>query len=120
PLALWRREDTRSLAVLPLTSPLRRLGALSFASRDLDAFDADAVEFLWRLTGQVALAVDNALHHEAAEHAQDELARERDRLRLLLDVNNALVSNLEPRPVFGAITACPRRRGAPDHTRLAV
>src|SRR5262245_58876318 len=120
PMAIWRREDMRSLAVLPLTSPLRRLGALSFASRDLDAFDADAVEFLWRLTGQVALAVDNALHHEAAEHAQGELERERDRLRLLLDVNNALVSNLEPRALFGAITSCLRRVVSHDYTSLAV
>src|SRR5256885_12493538 len=35
--------------------------------------------------------------HEAAQRAQEELAHERDRLRLLLEVNNALVSNLEHR-----------------------
>ena len=44
---------------------------------------------------QVAVAVDNVLHDKSAESAQQQLARERDRLRLLLDVNNAVVSHLE-------------------------
>jgi len=39
---------------------------------------------------QVAVAVDNALNHEAAAVYEQELARERDRLRLLLELNNAL------------------------------
>ena len=110
----------RSVCVLPLTSPLRRLGGLSFASREANAFGEADVEFLRELTSQVALAVDNALHHEAAERAQRELARERDRLQLLLEVNNALVSNLEPRALFGAISARLRRVVAHDYTSLAV
>jgi len=113
-------EGMRSFCVLPLTSPLRRLGALGFASAEEDAFaDAD-VELLQQLTRQVALAVDNTLHHEAAQRAQQELARERDRLRLLLEVNNALVSNLEPRALFSAIATCLRRVVSHDYTSLAV
>ncbi len=119
-MEIWRGEGMRSVCVLPLTSPLRRLGALNFASRDEDAFVEAEVEFLRELTGQVALAVDNALHHEAAEHAQHELARERDRLQLLLEVNNALVSNLEPRALFGSIATCLRRVVSHDYTSLAV
>ena len=117
---ILRQEGMHSYCVLPLTSPLRRLGALSFASSDLDAFrDAD-VEFLHQLAGQVALAVDNALHHEAAEHAQHALARERDRLQLLLEVNNALVSTLEPPAMFGAVATWLRRVVSHDYTSLAV
>src|SRR5262249_42625472 len=74
-LEILRREGMRSYCVLPLTSPLRHLGALSFGSRDLDAFAPADVELLRQLAGQVALAVDNALHHEAAERAQRALAR---------------------------------------------
>ena len=119
-MQLLRAEGMRSVCVLPLTSPHRRLGALSVASPNEDAFrDAD-IEFLLQLTGQVALAVDNTLHHEAAQRAQEELARERDRLELLLEVNNALVSNLEPRALFSAITQCLRRVVAHDYTSLAV
>src|SRR5213080_1903220 len=113
-------EGMRSFCVLPLTSPLRRLGALSFASGEEDAFGEADVEFLQQLTSQVALAVDNVLHHEAAQRAQQELARERDRFRLRLEVNNALVSNLEPRALFRAIATCLRRVVSHDYTSLTV
>ena len=45
---------------------------------------------------QVAVAVDNVLHDESAQSAQRQLTRERDRLQLLLEVNNAVVSHLGP------------------------
>src|SRR6184192_3672074 len=117
---ILKAEGMRSFCVLPLTTPLRRLGGLSFASQDEDAFSDADVEVLQELTSQVALAVDNTLHHEAAQRAQQELASERDRLRLLLEVNNALVSNLEPRALFSAIAACLRRVVSHDYTSLAV
>jgi formate hydrogenlyase transcriptional activator len=119
-LAILRAEGMKSFCVLPLTSPLRRLGGLSFASREEDAFGEDDVELLSGLTSQVALAVDNVLHHEAAERAHHDLSRERDRLQLLLEVNNALVSNLEPRALFSAIASCMRRVVAHDYTSLSV
>src|SRR5437773_6379947 len=78
---ILRAEGMRSCCVLPLTTPLRRLGGLSFASQDEDAFSDSDVEVLQELTTQVALAVDNTLHHEAARQAQQQLACERDRLQ---------------------------------------
>ena len=117
---ILKAEGMRSFCVLPLTTPLRRLGGLSFASQDEDAFSDADVEILHELTSQVALAVDNTLHHEAAEQAQRQLAWKRDRLQLLLDVNNALVSNLDRRALFSAISACLRRVVSHDYTSLAV
>src|SRR6059036_3478590 len=117
---ILRAEGMRSFCVLPLTTPLRRLGGLSFASQDEDAFSDSDVEVLQELTSQVALAVDNTLHHEAARQAQQQLACERDRLELLLEVNNALVSNLDRRALFSAISACLRRVVSHDYTSLAV
>ena len=119
-LDILRREGMRSVCVLPLTSPLRRLGGLSFASRDPNAFGEADVAFLRELTSHIALAVDNTLHHEDMERAQHELERERDRLRMLLEVNNALVASLDPRALFGAISAHLRRVIAHDYTSLAV
>jgi len=115
-----RGEGMRSYCAVPLTSPLRRLGALIFSSERVGAFGPDAVQFLTPLTGQVALAVDNVLHHEAAERAQQELAQERDRLRLLLEVNNTLVSNLESRALFSALTVILRRLVRHEYTSLAI
>jgi formate hydrogenlyase transcriptional activator len=115
-----RAEGMRSCCAVPLTSPLRRLGGLNFASHEKDAFREVDVEFLHELGRHVALVVDNTLHHEAAQRAQAELTHERDRLRLLLEVNNALVSNLEHRALFKAITTCLRRVVAHDYTSLAI
>jgi formate hydrogenlyase transcriptional activator len=117
---ILRAEGMRSFCVLPLTTPLRRLGGLSFASQDEDAFSEADVEVLRELTSQVALAVDNVLHHEAAQRAQGQLARKHDRLQLLLEVNNALVSNLDRRALFTAISTCLRRVLSHDYTSLAV
>jgi formate hydrogenlyase transcriptional activator len=55
------------------------------------------------------VAVDNVLHDESAQSSQQLLTRERDRLRLLLDVNNAVVSHLDLDDVFRAVSGCLRR-----------
>jgi len=117
---ILRREGMRSSCAVPLTSPLRRLGALIFASHEEDAFTRPEVDLLQRLAAQVALAVDNVLHHEAAQDAQRALGEERDRLELLLQVNNALVAERDPRVLFGAIARSMRRVVAHDYTSLAV
>jgi formate hydrogenlyase transcriptional activator len=57
---------------------------------------------------------------ETAEEARAELARERDRLQLLLEVNNAVVSNLELPDVFAAISAFCRDRLHHEYTSLAL
>ena len=60
-----------------------------------------------QVANQVAVAVDNVLHDESARSAQQQLTRERDRLRLLLEVNNAVVSHLDLDEVFTAVSAMP-------------
>jgi formate hydrogenlyase transcriptional activator len=55
------------------------------------------------------VAVDNALHAGSAQSAQQQLRYERDRMRLLLEVNNAVVSHLDLDELFTAVSACLRR-----------
>jgi formate hydrogenlyase transcriptional activator len=110
---LVRSDGTRSFCVFPLTSPVRRLGALAFKSRETDAFHDVDREFLRRLTDEVALAVDNVLHDE-------ELRKEHDRLGMLLELNNALVANLDPTALFGDIATCLRRVVSHDLTGLLI
>jgi formate hydrogenlyase transcriptional activator len=117
---ILRGEGMASYCALPLTSPLRRLGALVFASEEEDAFDPASLSFLEQLTGQVALAVDNTLHHEDAERAQQALSRERNQLRLLLEANNTLVSNLDLRTLFAAIIVTLRKLVPHEYTSLTV
>jgi formate hydrogenlyase transcriptional activator len=111
-----RKYGVRSACALPLTTVHRRVGILALGSEHPDAYSDDEVSFLSLVANQVAVAIDDAVHLEASklaraelERKQDELQRERDRLRLLLDVNNNIVMNLELRDVLRAISASVRR-----------
>lgn len=53
--------------------------------------------------------MENALNYEAVARLQQELAGERDRLRLLLQVNNAVVAHLDTESLFQAISGCLRQ-----------
>src|SRR5262245_13833214 len=93
-IAVLQKYQIKSCCYQPLTTSVRRLGALSFGSRQPHVFPDSEMPFLRRVADQVALAVDNALHFEEAQRYQRKLAKERDRLRILLDVNNAVASRL--------------------------
>jgi len=87
-------HGVRSFCSLPLTTPRRRLGAFNIGSPAPYAYDARDLEIPELVAGQVAVAVENALNYSDAQDFQQLVVRERDRLKLLLDVNNAVVSNL--------------------------
>jgi formate hydrogenlyase transcriptional activator len=72
------------------------------------------------VAARVAVAVDNALHAQEAWTLQEQLAREHDRLHLLLEVNNSVVAHLNLRPVFQAISAILRRVMPCDCVGLAL
>jgi formate hydrogenlyase transcriptional activator len=113
---LLKELGIRSICTLPMTTVHRRLGGLAVGSQEADAYSSEEVRFLSLVANQVALALDDCLNHEASVRAQKELQdkqaelqRERDRLQLLLDVNNRVVSNLELRDLLRAISASVRR-----------
>jgi formate hydrogenlyase transcriptional activator len=111
PLLIPRLKENgvQSFCALPLTTALRRLGTLGFGSVTRRTYTEADQRFMQQVTNQVAVAVDNVLHDESAQVAQQQLTRERDRLRLLLEVNNAVVSHLDLDEVFRAVSACVRR-----------
>ncbi|HXW13866.1 MAG TPA: sigma 54-interacting transcriptional regulator [Terriglobia bacterium] len=117
---MLRQDGVQSLCVLPLTTAQRRVGAMGLGSVEASAYDAADLEFLRQVATQVAVAVDNALNSQNAQVYQQELARERDRLRLLLEVNNALVSTLDLHQLLTAISACLRRVMNHDYASLGL
>jgi formate hydrogenlyase transcriptional activator len=102
-------NGVRSFCGVPLTSALRRLGAMGFGSKEKRAYPEEEVKFMQQVAKQVAVAVDNVLHDESARAAHRQLTRERDRVRLLLEVNNAVVSHLDLEDLFTAVSGCLRR-----------
>lgn len=101
-----RGIGVQSVCLLPLTTARRRLGAIGFGSLKPSAFSGADADFLKQVARQIAVAVESALHYEEAQRAQRELAQERDRLRLLLEINNAVVSHLDLRELLRVVSAC--------------
>ncbi|HWO01834.1 MAG TPA: hypothetical protein VNS63_21445 [Blastocatellia bacterium] len=62
----------------------------------------------------------NALNFQEAQSAQQQLAKERDQLRLLLDVSNAVVSTLDLRELLTTVAACLRRVMSHGYASLAL
>lgn len=115
-----RGIGVQSVCLLPLTTAMGRLGAIGFGSLKPAAFNQEDANFLKRVAAQIAVAVESALHYEAAQKAQSELARERDRLRLLLETNNAVAAHLELRDLFNSITTSIRRELKADVISLTL
>jgi len=88
--------------VLPLARGDRRLGALSIGSSHPYVYPQDEVRFLSLVADQIALAIDAAVNFYLSRQAQD-------RLRLILDLTNQVVSNLDFRELLRTISASVRR-----------
>src|SRR5215831_5724146 len=117
---LLRENGVQSYCVVPLTTALRRLGAMGFGSLHRRVYAEVEVNFMRQVARQVAVAVDNVLHDESARSAHQQLTHERDRVRLLLEVNNAVVSHLSLDHLFPAVSACLRNVIQHDGSALVL
>ena len=100
--AALQKYQIRSICILPLTTAHRKLGIISFCSKQLDAYSPEEVPFLSIVAGQIALAFDNALNFR-------ELHNKNERLGLLLELTNHVVSNLEFRDLLRSAATSTRR-----------
>jgi formate hydrogenlyase transcriptional activator len=91
-----------SSCVLPLVRGERRLGVFEVGSAHPNAYCAEEVAFLSLAADQVALAIDAAVNFALSRRAQE-------RLKLLLELTNQVVSNLELRELLRTISANLRR-----------
>ncbi len=106
---VFRESGFRRLCLLPLSTAERRLGAVAFGRKDDVAYSDSELQLLRKAISEVALAVDNQLRSQQVISYEKQLQQERDRTLLLLDVTNALVTNLELCELFNAISASLRR-----------
>jgi formate hydrogenlyase transcriptional activator len=113
-------EGVRSFALVPLTTAQRRLGAMGFGRLIPQRITDGELQFMKRVACQVAVAVDNALNLDSSQAYQTQLAHERDRLRVLLEVNNVLVTSLELPELFRGIVSTLQRVIHHDYTSLAL
>jgi formate hydrogenlyase transcriptional activator len=91
-----------STCTLPLTRGTRRLGVLSLGRFYPNAYDEEEVRFLGLVADQIGLAIDAAVNFFISQKVQDQL-------KLILDLTNQVVSNLEFHDLLHAASASVRR-----------
>jgi len=106
---ILKKYGVQCVCTLPLTTAHSKVGMLSFGSKAPDIYTAEEVHFLSVVAEQIALAFDNALHFDAAQASQQQLLKENERVGLLLELTNHLVSNLEFRDLLRSVVASTRR-----------
>jgi formate hydrogenlyase transcriptional activator len=86
-----------ALTLVPLSNGNRRLGILGFGFTEPFRPDEAALSFLQQVASEAAVAIDGYLTRRA-------LQQERDRVRVLFEITNSLVSKLPKEELFSAIS----------------
>jgi formate hydrogenlyase transcriptional activator len=103
----------RSGCSVPLISHERVLGTINVASVREAAFTRADADLLRQIAGQVAIAVENVLNYERA-------TKEGARNRAILEVNNAIATNLNLRDLLRATSGCLHAYFKHDFAALAL
>ena len=113
--ALSHSEGIKAVCNIPLLNRGRVLGVLSILRTKEIPFNPEAVDFLKRASGQIAIAVENAAAFqeiselvEERKRAQQALAVQNTRLQLLLELSRRITSNLEIREVLRSVSVATR------------
>ena len=106
-------KGVRSYCALPLTSATRRLGGLGLGSTSVGAYGEHDVRLLHRVADLTALAVENVLTRAALEG-------EKQRLKMLVEINSTLVSNRSVQQLFPIVSDLIRKVVRQDYASIAL
>lgn len=110
----------RSLCALPLIAREDATGVLFIVSPTAGEYSEDDVLFLQEVANQVALAVGNMRAYEEIGNLNKQVASTADHLRTLLEINNAIVTNLSQEALLHSISES-LRDGIPfDRAALTI
>jgi formate hydrogenlyase transcriptional activator len=102
------KEPIRSFYAFPVSTSRKKLGVLVVAAKSGMFSDVD-IELMGCVASHLSIELDSALVFESASEYHRELVRDRDRLKLLLEINNHIVSRLDINDFFRAASASIRR-----------
>jgi formate hydrogenlyase transcriptional activator len=106
----------RQTYALPVSTSHHRYGVLYVTKERGEEFLPEDVELLRSLASHVAVALECALVRESTELYQQQVVKERDRLKLLLEINNHIVSKLDINELFRSASASIRSYFRNDFT----
>ena len=99
----------RSYVMLPLVSRGKALGTLGVASTKPNQYGDTDVSFLREVAAQIAMAVENMSVYARISALHAQVAHAAERARVLLEINNLMISNLTQDALFRAIVQAVRR-----------
>src|SRR3984957_12271194 len=109
-------QTPHSAYIFPISISGKKLGALAFATAQGGQFSPEDMDLMIAVSSHVAVALESAIATDAAELYQRQLAHERDRLRLLLEINNQVVTQLDIIELFRSASSSIRKYFANDFT----
>jgi formate hydrogenlyase transcriptional activator len=112
--------DVQSYCAVPLITAHGTIGSLNFGSLERDAYTPGDIELMSRVASLVAVALENAKSLDTIQHQRTALQRERDQLNLLLDVTNAVVTQLDTRALFRAVAPALKRCCSAEFAALTL
>src|SRR6185503_19197816 len=113
-------EGVRAICCVPLRTARGAYGVLNVGKADDDSFSPDEVELQEQIGQQLAIAFENAITFRTAERYRLESQAQRDRLQLLLDVNNQLLAQPESYAKRLSVLEMARRFVDHDYAALVI
>jgi len=110
--------ELRAAYMVPISTPRRKLGVLCFGTREANKVGADEIALLEAIASHVAIALESAMSNDVADSYQRQLLAERDRWKLLLEINNHVISYLDVKELFRA--ACDSLRNYFENDFAAI
>ena len=95
-------KPTTSAYMFPISSARRPMGLLILATSAGGNYSSQDIELMNSVAIHISTVLETALALEAAESYKRNLAREHDRLRLILEINNHTISHLDMSALFHA------------------
>ena len=108
----------RSTYLFPVSTSQQRYGFFAVTKDRGQEFLPGDVELLYSMASHLAVALECAVARDSAERYQRQVAKERDRLKLLLEINNHIVSKLDVNDLFQSASASIRNYFHNDSTRF--
>jgi formate hydrogenlyase transcriptional activator len=106
----------RCAYALPIATPRARLGALAFVSAEGAQFSGEDVELMASATSQIAVVLESEMAAGEAARYRQQLEEERDRLGLLLEINNQIIVKKNLNELFQSASETIRKHFGNDCT----
>jgi len=113
-------EGFRSACSVPLRTARGKYGTFNVASPEDNAFPAEEIALLEQIAAQMAMAIENAIHFQQADRYRREATERRDRLQMLLDVNNVLMAHTDSPEMTRRVAELLRSTVPHDYLSLAL